>query len=335
MELQEDLQVALSNESLLEMYWLMVLSRRLDERAWVLHRQGKIAFHISGIGHEAAQIGAAFAIRRGSDWLVPYYRDLAMLLALGLTPTEFMLGVMGKKGEPNSGARQMPNHWSLRRANVISQSSPVATQTSHASGIAFAIKMRGDEAVVLTCIGEGSTSQGEWYEAVNWAAIHKLPVVFLVENNLYAISVRQERQMAVEHVADKASGLGLPGMTIDGLDTLKVHEAVSTAVSRARSGAGPTLVEVTVHRMTPHSSDDDDRSYRPREELETIKADDPLDLFRARLMNEGMLSEAAEAEIQERAKSEVNEAVAAATEAPYPEISEAAYPVYAEDIENG
>lgn len=331
MEAQEDLQVDLSAESLLEMYWLMVLSRRLDERTWILHRQGKIAFHISGIGHEAAQVGAAMALRRGEDWVVPYYRDLALMLALGFTPKEFMLGVMGKKGEPNSGGRQMPSHWSLRRMNVVSHSSPVATQAPHAAGIGFAIKMRGDDAVVLTSIGEGSTSQGEWYEAVNWAAIHELPVIFMVENNLYAISVRHDRQMAVEHVADKASGLGLPGVTVDGLDALAVHREMTEAVARARSGGGPTIVETMVHRMTPHSSDDDDRTYRPREELEALKAQDPLHLQRDKLMDMGVLSEEAEREMRERAKTEVEEAVEFATEAPYPEISEASYPVYAED----
>ncbi len=335
MELKEDLQVELSRENLLEMYWLMVLSRRLDERAWVLHRQGKIAFHISAIGHEAAQIGAAFAIRRGKDWLVPYYRDLSMLLALGLTPKEFMLGLMGKRGEPSSGARQMPSHWSLKRANVVSQSSPVATQTPHASGIGFGIKMRGDDSVVLTTIGEGSTSQGEWYEAVNWAAVHKLPVIFLIENNVYAISVRQERQMAVAHAADKAMGLGLPGLTVDGLDPLEVHRAVSDAVARARAGDGPTVVEATVHRMTPHSSDDDDRTYRTREEVEAMKAQDPVELFRMRLMGESILSEKAEAEINDRAKVEVEQAVAYATEAPYPDVSEATYPIFAEDRRGG
>lgn len=332
MQGEETLQIDLSSENLLEMYWVMVLSRRLDERAWVLHRQGKIAFHISAIGHEAAQVGAAMALRKGHDWVCPYYRDLAMMLALGLTPTEFMLGVMGKKGEPNSGGRQMPSHWGLRRVNVVSHSSPVGTQAPHAAGIGFAIKMRGDDAVALTSIGEGSTSQGEWYEAVNFAAVHQLPVVFLVENNHYAISVRQEKQMAVEHVADKAKGFGLPGVTVNGLDGLTVHQTMSEAVERARSGGGPTVVETLVHRMTPHSSDDDDRTYRPREEIEELKANDPLDLFKDKLMAAGTLGEDADAEIQARAKREVEGAVAAATEAPYPDISEASYPVYAEDI---
>ena len=331
MEAQKDLQVDLSTESLLEMYWLMVLSRRLDERTWILHRQGKIAFHISAIGHEAAQVGAAMALRKGDDWVAPYYRDLAMMIALGFTPRDFMLGVMGKKGDPNSGGRQMPSHWSMRRLNVISHSSVVGTQAVHAAGIGFAMKLRGDDGVVLSSIGEGSTSQGEWYEAVNWAAIHDLPVIFMVENNLYAISVRQERQMAVDKVADKAAGLGLPGVTVDGLDAMAVHRAISEAAERARSGGGPTIVETMVNRMTPHSSDDDDRSYRPREELEAQKAQDPVHLQRDKLLATGTLSEDAENELQERAKIEVEEAVKFATEAPYPDISEASYPVYAED----
>jgi len=331
MEGQEELQVDLSTENLLEMYWLMVLSRRLDERTWILHRQGKIAFHISAIGHEAAQVGAVMALRRGEDWIAPYYRDLAMMITLGFTPKEFMLGVMGKKGEPNSGGRQMPSHWSLKRMNVISHSSPVGTQASHAAGIGFAIKMRGDDTVVLTSIGEGSTSQGEWYEAVNWAAIHQLPVIFMVENNRYAISVRQEKQMAVDKVADKALGLGLPGVTVDGLDAMAVHGAMSEAAERARSGGGPTIVETMVNRMTPHSSDDDDRSYRPREELEAQKAQDPVHLQRDKLLAAGILTEEAEIELQERAKRKVEQAVEFATEAPYPDISEASYPVYAED----
>ena len=322
-------------ETLLEMYRVMLMARRLDERAWVLHRQGKIAFHISGIGHEAAQVGAAFALERGKDWFVPYYRDLALLLALGLTPLEFALGLLGKKGEPSSGARQMPSHWSLRRANVVSQSSPVGTQTSHASGIGLGIKMRGDPAVVLTSIGEGSTSEGEWYEGVNWAAIHRLAVIFLVENNVYAISVRQEQQMAVSNVAEKAAGLGLPGVTVDGLDVLAVYDTVSEAAARARRGEGPTLVETRGHRLTPHSSDDDDRSYRPRQEVEAMKTGDPLVGFQKSLREKGVLTSEKEAALEQEIGEVVAEAIQAAEAAPYPEVSEAAYPVYVEDIRRG
>ena len=133
--------MTLSKEKKKEMFWMMLLSRRLDERAWVLHRQGKIAFHISGIGQEAAQIGAVYALTQGKDWLVPYYRDLAMMLAMGMTPVEFVISLMGKVGEPSSGSRQMPSHFGLRRARVVSHSAPVATQSPHASGIAFGIKM--------------------------------------------------------------------------------------------------------------------------------------------------------------------------------------------------
>lgn len=324
--------MALKRDRVVEMYSVMLLARRLDERAWVLHRQGKIAFHISGIGHEAAQVGAAFALERGKDWFVPYYRDLAMMLALGFTSRDFMLSLMGKKGEPTSGARQMPSHWSMPEANVVSHSSPVATQTTHAAGIGLGIKMRGEDAVVLTSVGEGSTSQGEWYEGVNWAAVHKLPVIFLVENNVYAISVHQEMQMAVERVSDKAKGLGLPGVSVDGLDGLKVHAAVRKAVRRARKGGGPTLIETRVHRMTPHSSDDDDRAYRTREEVEAMKEHDPLELFRTRLVAEGALTEEEDAEIEARVKQQVGEAVQFAEAAAYPAMEEASYPVYVEDV---
>lgn len=330
----EETQTRISKKTSLEMYWTMLLARKLDERAWVLHRQGKISFHISGIGHEATQVGAAFAMERGVDWLVPYYRDLAMVLAFGLTPKEFALSLMGKKGEPSSGARQMPSHWSLRRANVLSHSSVVATQTPHASGIGLAIKMRGDDAVVLTSIGEGSTSQGEWYEGVNWAAIHQLPVIFLVENNQYAISVPQPKQMAVSSVAVKAEGLGLEGISVNGLDVMETYRIVKEAVDKARRGGGPTVIEAKVNRMTPHSSDDDDRSYRAREEIEAMKAEDPLEMFRARLTEENVLSTAIEDELQARAKAMVEEAIKFAEQAPYPDVEDASYPVFVEDIRN-
>jgi len=322
----------LAKDTMLEMYWTMLLSRRLDERAWVLHRQGKIAFHISAIGHEAAQIGAAYAIRRGEDWVVPYYRDLTLMLALGLTPREFVLGLMGKKDEPCSGGRQMPSHWALRRAKVISHSSPVATQTTHATGIGLAIKLRGADQVVITSVGEGATSQGEWYEGVNWAAVHKLPVVFIIVNNLYAISVRQELQMALKNAADRAKGLGLPGVTVDGTDFLAMYKAMKDAMDRARSGKGPTIVEARTYRITPHSSDDDDRSYRSRDEVELHKKQDPLHRARGALLEKGYLNEETEQELENKARDQVEDAVQFAEGAPYPDPEEGMIPVYAEEI---
>ena len=325
----------LSREKKKEMFWIMLLSRRLDERAWVLHRQGKIAFHISGIGQEAAQVGAVYAIEKGKDWLVPYYRDLAMMIALGMSPTEFVMSLMGKAQEPTSGARQMPSHFSLRRANVVSHSAPVATQSPHASGIGLGIKMDGKDEVVLTTIGEGSTSQGEWYEAVNFAAIHQLPVVFIVENNQYAISVPQDKQMAVSSAADKACGLGLNGIEVDGTQMFEVYEAVSEAVESARKGKGPSVIEAKMYRLTPHSSDDDDRSYRTREEVEKFKKQDPLIVMKNQLIEQGLITEEEYEDLEGKAKKMVDEAVEAANKAPYPKGDEAAAPVYAQEVNHG
>ncbi len=315
-----------------EMFWTMLLARRTDERAWALHRQGRIAFHVSAIGHEAAQVGAAFVLKRGHDWVAPYYRDLAMMIALGQTPRDFVLALMGKREEPNSGGRQMPSHWSFRSANVISHSAPVATQSVHAAGIGLAIKLHKTDQVVLTTIGEGSTSQGEWYEAVNWAAIHRLPVIFMVENNQYAISSPKEKQMAVKTVAEKACGLGLPGVQIDGNNLELVYQTFAEAVARARAGEGPSVIETLVYRITPHSSDDDDRSYRSREEVEEHKHRDPLLLTRNQFERQGVLTPKVVDEMEARAKGLIDEAVQYAEAAPYPDVEEGTYPVYAEDI---
>lgn len=322
----------LSAETRREMFWTMLLARRLDERAWALHRQGRIAFHISGIGHEAAQVGAAFALKRGHDWVAPYYRDLALLMAFGYSPNDFMLALMGKREDTTSGGRQMPSHWSFRQANILSHSAPVATQAVHAAGIGLAIKMRKEDKVVLTTIGEGSTSQGEWYEAVNWAAVHMLPVIFMVQNNQYAISVPTNKQMAVKSSAEKACGLGLPGITVDGNDLFATYAAFQEAADLARGGGGPTVIETRIYRITPHSSDDDDRSYRTREEVEHHKRQDGLLRARATLESEGVLTAEILQEMEARAKRMVDEAVQYAEAAPYPEAEEARGPVYAEEI---
>jgi 2-oxoisovalerate dehydrogenase E1 component alpha subunit len=330
----------LSQETLLDMYRYMVLSRRLDERAWMLHRQGKIAFHVSAIGHEGLQVAAAFAINRGVDYVHPYYRDLTLCLAIGITPLDFMLSLFGKSGEPSSGARQMPSHFSSRRLNIVSGSSPVATQVPQAAGLAFAIRYRRKTGITpadatdqprlaLTCLGEGSTSQGEWHEGMNWAGVHKLPFICLVQNNIYAISVPVEQQMAVTNVADRAAAYGMEGIVVDGNDVLATYDAMRTAVQRAYNDEGPTLVEAKTYRLVPHSSDDDDRSYRSRDEVEEWKGKDPILRFRETLLEMGVLTPESVDEIDAQAKATVNEAHRTAEAAPFPAGEDALASVFA------
>lgn len=330
----------LDESQLLEMYWFMLLSRRLDERAWVLHRQGKIAFHVSGMGHEATQVGAAFGINRGVDYVNPYYRDIALSLALGMTTTGYMLSLFGKKDDPTSAGRQMPNHFSSRELNIVSGSSPVATQVPQAAGLAFAIKYRAQNGLAeadetkrprlaLCTLGEGSTSQGEWHEGLNWAGVHKLPFICLVQNNIYAISVPMEQQMAVENVADRASAYGIEGVVVDGNDVLAVYDVMKTAAERAYNGGGATLVEAKTYRLVPHSSDDDDRSYRSREEVAEWKKKDPLSQYQNYLLQEGILNQARIDDYESRAQDNVNTAQHTAEAAADPAAEDALADVYA------
>lgn len=328
-ELAADTPGDLSADLLLDMYEAMLRARRLDERCWLLHRQGKIAFHISGMGHEAAQIGLVFALRRGDDHLLPYYRDLAMVLAFGMTPLDVMLGVFGKQGDPSSGGRQMPEHYALRAKNIYSVSSPVATQVPQAAGVALAEKLRGGDRVVVTCLGEGSTNQGDFHEALTWAGVHKLPLIVVVENNEYAISVPMEQQMAIARVSDRATAYGVRGVTVDGLDPIATYLAMKDAVELARAGGGATLFEARVVRLTPHSSDDDDSTYRSKADKVVLKASDPLPKYRERLFAAGLLTEQLDREYDEHVSAEVNHAHQTAERAPYPDVAWAAGPVYA------
>ncbi len=310
--------LGLSDAQALEMYWYILLSRRLDERMWILHRQHQVAFHISGIGHEAAQVGAAFALKRGYDFVHPYYRDMALSLAIGMTPRDLMLAMYGRQGEPSSGARQMPAHYGARALKIVSGSSPVATQIPQASGIAFGIRYKGTDEVVLTCFGEGSTSEGDFHEGLNWAGIYKLPVIFFCQNNMYAISVPTDKEMPVKNVADRAVAYGIPGVIVDGNDALEVYRVMKDAAARARRGEGATLVEAKTYRPVPHSSDDDDRTYRSREEVEAWKKKDPVLLMRQYLASVGLLDDATAQEYEARAKEAVDDAHQFANNAPFP-----------------
>ena len=310
--------LGLTSDRLLTMYRQMVLSRAIDRRMWVLNRQGRAPFVISGQGHEAAQVGAAAAMRPGVDWLCPYYRDLAFCIALGLKPLEFMLSVFSRQDDPSSGGRQMPSHFSLERARIVTASSTVATQVIHAAGIAYAAKLRGLPEVAVTCLGEGSTSKGDWHEGLNFAGVHRLPFVCLVQDNDYAISVPHRLQMAVESVADRAAGYGMAGVTVDGGDILAVYDVMRNAMDRARAGEGPTLIDAKVARFTSHSSDDDQRRYRPPEELEAMLRRDPIERFRTYLLEASLLDEEEDERIQQECTSEVDQAVKTAESAEAP-----------------
>jgi 2-oxoisovalerate dehydrogenase E1 component alpha subunit len=304
---------------LLHAYRLILLARTIDEREWMLNRQGKVPFVVSCQGQEAAQVGMALALRPGVDHVLPYYRDTALVLALGMTPYELFLNLFARADDPNSGGRQMPNHWAHPKWNIYSHSSPVATQIPQAAGVALASRLKGEDAVTLVTFGEGATSKGDFHEALNFAGIHKLPVIFACENNRYAISVPQVKQMAIDDVADRAAGYGMAGEVVDGQDVEAVYEATTRAAERARRGEGPTLLELKTYRLVPHTSDDDDRRYRAREEVAEWKERDPVVLLRQRLIAEGLWDAARDQALREETFQQVTDAQKAAETAPEPE----------------
>src|SRR5712691_6193651 len=281
----------LSDAQLLEMHRYMLTTRMLDERMWALNRQGKAPFVVSSAGHEGCQVGSAYTLVRGSDYFVPNYRDLAAVLVAGLTPRDVLLGVYAKAEDPCNSARQMPSHWGCQRLGIISGSSPIATQVPHAVGLAYAVKYRREPAVVMCWFGEGATSEGDWHEGLNFAGIHRLPVVFFCENNKYAISVPQTKQMAIENVADRAAGYGFEGRVVDGNDVLACYEVTKAAVDKARSGGGPTLIEAKTYRYAPHTSDDDDRTYRSKDEVKHARRNDPIPRFQGYLKEHNVLTD--------------------------------------------
>jgi len=323
--------LGLSADDLRSMYRTMLTARLVDEASFRLNRQGKAAFVVPVSGHEGCQVGTAWALERGRDVWLPYYRDVGVVLVAGMTPYDIFLGLFAKADDPSSGGRQMPSHWGSRRLGIVSHSSPIASQLPHASGIAYAIKYRGEDAVVACWFGEGATSEGIWHEALNFAGIHKLPVIFVCENNHYAISVTQAKQMAVENVADRAAGYGMPGVVVDGNDVLASYAAMKDAVERARAGEGPTLVEAKTYRFFPHTSDDDDRSYRSREEVEEAKHHDPIDNFDHYLREVGVMAEEEVEAIAAEIKADVDRQIDEAWNAPDPEPDTLLRHLYAED----
>jgi 2-oxoisovalerate dehydrogenase E1 component alpha subunit len=325
--------VGLTDDDLIAMYRLVALARAIDERMWILNRAGRIPFVISGQGHEGAQVGIAWPLQKGHDWIAPFYRSIATCLTFGMSARDILTAQYATANDPSSGGRQMPGHYGSREHNLVSVSSPVATQLLHAVGIALAAKIRKTGQVAMTSMGEGSSNQGDVHEGLNFAAIHKLPFILAVENNGYAISVPLARQVAGSSVADRAAGYGIPGVVVDGNDVLACYAAARDAVERARAGDGPTLIEAKVHRLTAHSSDDQQTKYRSEEELAAERAKDCVPGFRTQLRDARVLTDEIEEQLAAEIKGIVDEATEYAEAQPDPDPATATRYVYAEDVD--
>ena len=296
-----------TKKQLLEIYQQMALSRYLDDKQLILLKQGKGFFHIGGSGHEAAGMAAALAFKPGFDYAYPYYREQAFCLGWGMTSREHLLAFLAKEDDPSSGGRQMPQHYGHKELKIVSQSSSTGTQFLQAVGAGFALKRNGENGVVYTSSGEGTSSQGDFHEALNWASRDKTPVIFHIENNGYAISVPIEDQTAGGSVYKISAGYdNLARFNVNGTDFFETHLAFKKAVERARKGKGPSLIQSDVVRLLPHSSSDDQRKYRPEEDLEADRKRDPLLVFANTCIHEKISTLEEFDAIIEKVKTEVD-----------------------------
>lgn len=319
----------LSNDDLIKIYRLMVLSRKLDEKQVTFLKQGKQFFHIGAPGHEAAQIGIAKAMKPGYDWAYPYYRDIAFNLGFGETPKGILLEALHRAEAGGSGGRAMPCHWGNTKLRIPSQSSCTGTQFLEAVGTAMGAVKEGKDEVVYVSSGEGTTSEGEFWEALNWSTREKFPVIFHIQNNKYAISVPLADQMATGSIITLTEGFkGLNRYHVDGTNIFEVYKAATEAVSKARKGEGPALIESDVVRLFPHSSSDDQRKYRPALELEADKQRDPIPKLAKHLIDKKILSQSDVDKINEDVMREINETADWVEAQPVPDPSTVGLYVY-------
>ncbi len=324
---------SLKKNELLKILRLMLTARTIDNKAMNLLRQGKTFFHIAGAGHEAVQVAIGTMIDPKKDWLFPYYRDIALVITAGVTPEEFFLQCFAKADDPASGGRQLPTHWGSTRLNIPSQSSPTGTQFLQAVGTALAAKRQGLKSVSYVSSGEGTTSQGEFHEAVNWASREKLPVMFVIQNNKYAISVPVHMQTGGKggSIAEMMAGYNnLLRMRIDGTDFFESLANVRKAVDYIKAGKGPVLIEADVVRLQSHSSSDDQKKYRHEDELKEDLKRCPIEKFVNQLIKDGLLTKNAYEKLQKETADKINKAADKALSMPDPKPEDAAKFVFDE-----
>ena len=315
-------------DALKKVYRTMALVRALDNRMLSLQRQGRIGFYMPSTGQEACQVGGVFPLGP-QDWVFPAYREPGAALWRGLPLQALVHQFYGNSADIEKG-RQMPNHYGNRSVNFVTPSSPVGTQIPLAVGAAWAAKIRGDPVVALTFFGDGATSQGDFHGGMNFAGVFKAPVIFLCQNNQWAISVPRERQTASKTLAGKAAAYGFEGVRVDGNDVLAVIEATSQAVEKARAGGGPTLIEAVTYRMGPHSSSDDPTRYRPAAQVEEWKKRDPISRFKAYLEKRDVWDEVDDGNLQKELDDQITEAIRVAEKAPPPALETVFTDVYAD-----
>ena len=318
-----------TREEYLNLHRWMCMAKALDDRMHILVKQGRAPFVGSSRGHEGIQVAATAALGP-DDWLVPHYRALANAIVRGLTMKEWMLAVFAKAGDPLSAGRNLPGGcYSYHALKIAPVSQVVASWIPKAAGIAYAAKLRGDGSVTLCTFGDGATSMGEFHEGVNFAAVHRLPVVFVCENNSYAISVPIRLQMANPNIAERAAGYGISGLTIDGTDVPKCYAAVQEAVARARRGEGPSLIEAKVWRINSHTSEDNQGKYRTKEELAEAARHDPIVRFTDWLVERRWITAEGAAEVQATCDREASDAADWAEQQPDPLPEDALKNVFA------
>ena len=320
-----------TKQQLLDVYRIMLSARVLDKKILIMLKQNKGFFHMGCSGHEAAQAAAALTINGGKDWSYPYYRDGAYTLALGMTPRDHLLAFLGKEADPNSGGRQMPMHYSNKSLRIVSQSSATGTQYLQSVGCAMTRKLEKNKEVVYVSSGEGTTSQGDFHEALNWACIEKAPVIFHIQDNEYAISTHKSEQTAGS-VYSLASGYeNLSRYEVDGTNFFETNLAFKQAVERARRGKGPSIIISNVVRLLPHSSSDDQRKYRTPEDLEKDLQRDPILLFKNNCVNEKIFTENDIVKIEKQVNKQIDEDAIWAEDQDHPDVDTALNYVYSEE----
>jgi pyruvate dehydrogenase E1 component alpha subunit len=301
------LEPKLSPEELKRIYKSMVLTRTLDVKCMNMQRQGRIGFYVPCAGQEAAQIGSAYALNP-EDWVVPTYRDQGVALIRGLDLRKLIAHLMGNSSDPMLG-KQMPNHWGYKEINFLSVASPIAAHLPVATGIAISMKLKKKNTIVLAYHGDGATSEGDFHCAYNFAGVYKAPLVFICENNGWAISLPVTRQTASNTLSIKAEAYGFDGVRVDGNDVLAVYSATKKAVERARNGGGPMMIECLTYRMGPHSTSDDPNRYRTKQEIEFWKKRDPIERFKNYLEQRGIWDSEFESSLRAEVEKEINDAV--------------------------